>query len=73
MLSVYIDVQDRGNVAIFNPFYIDSEKPLSLYVSFFMIIIDIRYHIKNIKTIKRFPLRCEEILNPTVKNFDIKQ
>ncbi len=32
--SIYLDVQDRGNVAIFNPFYIDPQKPLSLYVSF---------------------------------------
>jgi len=31
MLSVYLDVQDRGNIAIFNPFYIDPEKPLSFY------------------------------------------
>lgn len=37
MLSVYVDVQDQGNVAIFNPFYIDPEKPLSIYVSFLSI------------------------------------
>lgn len=52
MLSVYIDVQDRGNVAIFNPFYIDPEKPLSFYVSFFN-IKDILKHFKGIKTFKR--------------------
>lgn len=31
--SIHLDVQDKGNIAIFNPFYIDSQKPLSLYVS----------------------------------------
>lgn len=30
--SIYIEVQDRGNIAIFNPFYYDPIKPLSLYV-----------------------------------------
>lgn len=49
MLSVYIDVQDRGNLAIFNPFYIDPEKPLSFYVSF-LINKDILKHFKGVKS-----------------------
>jgi hypothetical protein len=34
--SIYLDVQDKGNIAIFNPFYIDPHKPLSLYVNFLL-------------------------------------